>query len=440
MHLREAINFLKQDIWRIRLSELPRKKSFLIKQLRIILLVIKGFDEDKCALRASALTFYSLLSIVPAFALLFGVAKGFGLQKLLEKELFEKFRGQEEVMTWVISFAQSMLDNTRGGLIAGVGVAFLLWFIIRLLGNIERSFNEIWGVSQGRKISRKLTDYLAVVFICPILLVMASSVNLFITTQITQITQKIDLLGALSPIIMFSVKALPYCVIWLLFTFIYVFMPNTNVYYRSAFIGGIVAGTVFQIVQWAYITFQIGVAKYGAIYGSFAALPLFLIWLQASWVIVLFGSEVSFAYQSVDTYEFEPDSMKVSYKFKKLLMLRICQACVRNFCDGKDALTAVEITNALGVPVRLVNHILHELVQCRILSETIEDNNDEPGYPPARDVNSLSISFVSRIIDQLGTNHIPLPASREMGMIERSLGKFESYIEKSEDNLLLKDI
>jgi membrane protein len=440
LNFREIVDFLKHDIWRVRLDELPRKKSFLIKQLRIILLVVKGFDEDKCALRASALTFYSLLSIVPAVALLFGVAKGFGIQKLLENELFERFRGQEEVMIWIISFAQSMLENARGGLIAGVGVAFLLWFIIRLLGNIEKSFNEIWGVSEGRRISRKMTDYLAVVFICPILLVMASSITIFITTQITHITQKIDLLGAISPIIMFSLKALPYCVIWLLFTFIYLFMPNTNVHYRSAFIGGIIAGTIFQIVQWVYITFQIGVSKYGAIYGSFAALPLFLIWLQISWFIVLFGSEVTFAYQNVDTYEFEPDSMKVSYRFKKLILLRICQVCVRNFCDGKDALTAAEITNTLEAPIRLVNHILHELVQCRILSETKENSAGEPGYQPARDINSLSISVVSQAIDQLGSNHIPLPLSDEMHKIEKSLEKFEVCIEKSEGNLLIRDI
>ena len=440
MGFRKVIDFLKQDIWRIRLNELPQKKSFLIKQLRIILLVFRGFDEDKCALRASALTFYSLLSIVPAVALLFGIAKGFGLQKLLEHELFDKFRGQEEVMAWVISFAQTMLENARGGLIAGVGVAFLFWFIIRLLGNIEESFNEIWGVKHGRKLSRKLSDYLAVVFICPLTLVMTSSTTIFITTQITRITQKIDLLGPISPLILFLVKALPYCVIWLLFTFIYIFMPNTKVRFRNALIGGVIAGTFFEVVQWIYINFQIGVAKYGAIYGSFAALPLFLIWLQLSWLIVLFGSEVSFAYQNVDTYEFEPDSMRVSYSMKKLLALRIAQACISNFVRNEKPLTESMISNNLEIPIRLVRSILYELIEGGILSEVVENSEGESGYIPARDINSLSINYVSQALDQLGTDDIPISQSSEMSLITKSLEGIASCIENSEENLLLKDI
>ena len=197
--IQRIIDFIRQDLWRFRLNELPRKKSFLIKQLRIVILSFRGFDEDKCNLRASALTFYSLMSIVPAAAMAFGVAKGFGLQKLLEKELFEKLKGQEEVITWVITFANSMLENTKGGLIAGIGIAVLFWLILKLLGNIENSFNDIWGIQHPRKLGRKLSDYLAVMFVCPILLVMSSSITIFITTQITHITQKIDLLGPLSP-------------------------------------------------------------------------------------------------------------------------------------------------------------------------------------------------------------------------------------------------
>ena len=436
----KLIDFLRQDVWRIRSGTLPRKRSFLLKQLRIIILAFRGFDEDKCSLRASALTFYSLLSIVPTAAMIFGVAKGFALEKRVEKELLEKFKGQEEVITKVIEFANSMLEETKGGLIAGIGVVVLFYLIIKLLGNVENSFNDIWGVTHARTLGRKLSDYLSMMLICPVLLVMSSSITVFITTQVTLITDKIALLGIFSPIISVLLKILPYCVIWLLFTFIYIFIPNTKVHFRSGLLGGIVAGTIYQIVQWLYITFQIGVAKYGAIYGSFAALPFFLIWLQLSWLIVLFGAEISFAFQNVETYEFEPDSLRARPSFRKLLALRIAQVCIKNFCNGERPLSAEQISHALEIPIRLVNLILFELVESRILSEVRETSDDEPLFQPARNVDTLSINYIIQALDRLGTDNIPVAQSEELTKISHCLEAFTSIVEKSELNLLLKDI
>ncbi|HOO90878.1 MAG TPA: YihY/virulence factor BrkB family protein [Syntrophales bacterium] len=341
------IEFIKGDIWRIRLKDLPRKRSFLIKQLRIFLLSLRGFDEDKCQLRASALTFYSLISIVPVAAMAFGIAKGFGFEKRLERQLLEQFQGQEEVITRVIDFAHSLLTNTKGGVIAGVGVILLFWAVIKVLGNIEASFNDIWGIREARSLGRKFSDYLSVMLLCPILLILSSSAAVFITTQVTLIVEKISLLGIFSPLISFLLKLLPYGIVWVLFSFLYIFMPNTKVNFRSGILAGIIAGTIYQIVQFGYIAFQVGAAKYNAIYGSFAALPLFLIWLQLSWLIVLFGAEFSFAHQNVDTYEFEPDSLKISGSFKRLLSLQIAHLLVSNFAEGEKPLTATQISHRL---------------------------------------------------------------------------------------------
>ena len=139
--LSNIIKFVTTDIWRIRLKDLPRKKSFLIKQLRTVLLAVRGFDEDKCLLRASSLTFYTLLSIVPVVAMAFGIAKGFGFEHYLEKQFFEKFPGQETVLVQIVDFAQKLLENTKGGVIAGIGVVILFWSVMKLLGHIESSFN-----------------------------------------------------------------------------------------------------------------------------------------------------------------------------------------------------------------------------------------------------------------------------------------------------------
>ena len=300
----KVIDFLKTDIWRIRLENYSRNKSFFLRQLRIIVLAVRGFAEDKCKFRASALTFYSLLSIVPVIAMMFGIAKGFGLEKRVETELLQKMQGpgQQEVAVKIITFANSLLENAKGGFIAGVGVAFLFWTIIKVLSNIENSFNDIWGVKKPRTLGRRFSDYLSVMLVCPFLMIMASSATVVISSQVRVIIQQSALLSAVAPLILFTLKLLPYCTIWITFTFIFIFMPNTKVRLRSGFLGGVVAGTIFQMVQWIYINFQIVTAKYSAIYGGFAALPLFLLWLQISWLVVLFGAELSFAHQNVETY------------------------------------------------------------------------------------------------------------------------------------------
>jgi len=434
------IDFMKGDIWRVRLKDLPRKQSFLIKQLRIFLISVRGFAEDKCRLRASALTFYSLISIVPLAAMAFGIAKGFGFEKHLQRELLEQFQGQEEIITRVITFANSLLINTKGGVIAGVGIVVLFWAVIKVLWNIETSFNDIWGIREPRSLGRKFSDYLSVILLCPILMIISSSVTVFITTHVTLIMDKIALLGIFSPLISFVLNVLPYGIIWILFSFLYIFMPNTKVRFRSGILAGIIAGTIYQILQFGYITFQVGAAKYNAIYGSFAALPLFLIWLQLSWLIVLFGAEFSFAHQNVDTYEFEPDSLKISGSFKRLLSLQISHLLVANFSGGGSPLTATQISHRLEIPIRLVHQILFELNACGIVSDTQTQEHKESGYQPARDIHTLTIQFVIDSLEDRGTDAIPVAKTAESEALSEILRTFRDEVTHSPSNRLLKDI
>ena len=370
----------------------------------------------------------------------FGIAKGFGFEKRLERQLLEQFQGQEEVITRVITFAESLLTNTKGGVLAGVGIVVLFWAVIKVLSNIEASFNDIWGIREARSWGRKFSDYLSVMLLGPILMILSSSVTVFITTQVTLIMEKIALLGVFSPLISFILKVLPYGIIWVLFTFLYIFMPNTKVTFKSGLLAGIIAGTIYQIVQFGYITFQVGAAKYNAIYGSFAALPLFLVWLQLSWLIVLFGAEFSFAHQNVDTYEFEPDSLKVSSLFKRLLSLRIAHLLVSNFAQGGRPLTATQISHRLETPIRLVHQILFELTAAGIVSDTQTEEYKEPGYQPARDINTLTIRFVIDALDDRGTDAIPVAETEEGKVLSTILQTFRDEVARSPSNRLLKDI
>ena len=436
----KAIHFLTVDIWRIRLRDLSKAKAFLLKQLRVILLAFRGFTEDKCQLHASALTFYSLLSIVPVVAMAFGVAKGFGFETMLQNQLMEKLQGQEEVATQVIAFSQALLENTKGGLIAGIGIAILIWTVIKVLGTIENSFNDIWGIRKARSLGRKFSDYLSIMLIAPILFIMSSSVTVAISSQIVRIVDSISFLGAFAPIILASLKLLPFAVIWILFTFIYMIMPNTKVKFPAALAAGIVAGTVYQLVQWIYITFQIGVAKFNAIYGSFAALPLFLVWLQLSWRILLLGAEVSFSYQNEETYEFEQDCLQASYRFKRLLTLRIMHILVRNFVDGDKPLDENQIAHSLDMPIRLVRQLLFELSEAGLVSEVKGENDKLAGYQPARDVDQLTIQYIMNTLEQHGIDTVPVAKTKEFQAIAGSLKKLNQLIINSDANLLLKDV
>ncbi|MGD8353182.1 MAG: YihY/virulence factor BrkB family protein, partial [Pseudomonadota bacterium] len=315
--LKGILFFLKTGIWRIRKSDVSVVTWFMIKVLRIILLTFRGFVENRCQLRASSLTFYSLLSIVPVMAMAFGVAKGFGFQRTLQREVGKILSAHREIAEQIMNFANNLLDNTRGGLVAGIGFAFLVWTVVKVLSNIEHSFNEIWGVQESRTWVRKVSDYLSLMFLLPLLFLVSSAATVVVAGQVKAIMTHVSLLGYLAPVIHVLLRLLPLLVIWFMFTLLYIFMPNTHVKIRAALVAGIAAGSAYQLFQFLYVTFQIGVAKYNAIYGSFAALPLFLIWLQASWMIVLSGAELSFATQNVDTYEFEPDANLASPAFRK---------------------------------------------------------------------------------------------------------------------------
>jgi membrane protein len=433
------VSFLQHGLWRVRIRTLPKYQYVLFRQLRIVMLAIRGFAEDRCQLRASALTFFTLLSIVPVVAMAFGVAKGFGFDQHLESILMEKMHGQEEVMAQVLEFSNAMLANTKGGLIAGVGIALLFWAVIKLLGNIENSFNAIWGIKRGRSMGRKFSDYLSVMLICPLLLIVASSMTVFITSQVTMVAAQLAVLGPVSALILLSLKIIPYAIVWTLFTFIYLFMPNTKVSFSAGVLAGITAGTIYQCVQWAYIFFQMGVAKYNAIYGSFAALPMFLVWLQASWLVVLFGAEISFAVDNEETFELEHDSKHTSHRFKRLLSLKIVEICAKHF-DGQGPLDVRTIAGQLDAPIRLVRELLFELVEANVLSEVTDGNAKSERYQPAQDIGQLTLKHVLDLMDRHGNDDVTVVNEQALAGISQHMEALDTLVRQSSDNVPLTSL
>jgi len=438
--LRSLIHFITIGIWHIESRNFSWSKSFFLRQLRIVVLAVRGFKEDKLQLRASALTLYSLLAIVPVLAMAFAVAKGFGFDALLEAQLLTRFSTQQEVLTKAIGFARNMLAKTRGGLIAGIGVVVLYWAVIKVLGHIERAFNDIWDVARARSLWRKFSDYLTIMLICPVLVILSSSATVFIKTQITLIVDKIALLGFFSPLIYVLFKLIPYVLIWLLFTLTYIMMPNTSVKISSGLVAGIVAGTIYQLLQLVYINFQFLLARSNAIYGSFAALPLFLIWLQASWLVVLFGAEIAYAHQNNEAYAFDRASHRISFSLKKRIALLVAHLVVTNFTKAEEPFTAQQISTRLEIPLRLVQRTLVDLMASGIVSATESQVPEEPAYQPALDTDLLTIGYISGALERIGTDHLTLPHTRASETMVKSLGKFEETLTHHSDNLRLKDI
>ncbi len=438
--MKQINDFIQTGIWRIRVKGLSKRKSVLIQTLRIAILSFRNFQKNQCILRASALTFYSLLSIVPVVAMAFGIAKGFGLDKRLEAEILTSMKSYEEVAQQVIGFSRAMLDNTKGGLVAGIGVILLFTSIIKLLGNIELAFNDIWGVKVGRNFGRKFSDYMSLMLICPLLWITSSSVSIFLISQVTAITEQIKILGFLSPLILGALRLIPVVVIGGLFSFMYSYMPNTKVKLTSALVAGAIAGVIYQVLQWGYIHFQVGAANYGAIYGSFAALPLFLMWLQLSWFVVLFGAEISFAHQNVETYEFEPDCQNVSQAFKKLVALRITQLCIERFKAAQNALSDIQIAEEIEIPIRLVRNLIYELVGAGVLVEIRTESQKSTAYHPGRPLESLTIQGVLDALDKKGITDFPITRTSEFDFLSEQVRKMHDLFINSQDNVLLKEI
>lgn len=434
---KRVTHFLTHNLWRVRLDKLGKKQGFLVRQLRVFSLAINGFNEDKCLLKATALTYYTLFSIVPIIALAFAIAKGFGFEQSLQQDLLLKFQDQKDILTQAFVYADKMLANTKGGLIAGVGIVLLLWSIISLLNSIENSFNEIWEIKRGRTWTRKITDYLSIMLIGPIFIILSGGLTVWLKTGLDTVASNVSLI---SPATALFLKIFAFGLLWGMFIFLYMALPNTKVTFKGAAMGSLVAALLFELLQWAYVSSQIGVAQYNKIYGSFAALPLFLVWVQYSWFVVLFGAELTFAHQNVDHYELESDINNISDRYKRVIALMIANLVVKNFNDGKPSLTAIEIAHKLDLPVRLARVIINEFTETGVFNEVKMLNDKEIGYQPGISDSKLTVKFIIDKLDEKGVNELPIESGKELETVNRLMKDMDEVLNTTKGNMLVKDL
>ena len=419
---------------------LRKSVPFWVRQRRIIYMLFKGIKRDNIYIKASALTFFSILSVIPLVALAFGIAKGFGLSDQLRAQIIMQFHNQEQVMNWILDFANNTLENTSGGWLAGIGVAFLFYSVGQLLGYIESIFNSIWRVDETRVWYRQITDYLAVIILVPALFIASSSVTVLATTKLNDILSRSDMLEMLKPVVSFLVKLIPYILLFTLATGAFLAMPNTRVKLRSALIAGLFAGIALQVLQVVYVESQMGITKLGTLYGSFAAVPLLMVWIQMSWVVLLMGAQLSYYMQNITRYEFEFDVQTVSPKQKKRLALLVMHSLIEDFIKGAKARSPEEISLELSLPVRTVHECLDMLRDASLVTQVWNEEKELHVYQPATDINRMTLSFVLDEIELSGSVHKVVINNSDYRKIDAALTKFENLVASSEVNVLLRDI
>lgn len=433
-------HFFTHDLWNLGTNTAGERPgdAAMLRWLRILYVAGQGFHYDRCTLRASALTFYSLLAIVPVLALAIGIAQGFGLDLVIERELLFQFSNYQEVVAEALTFARNLLAQTRGSVIAGLGIIILIWTVVNILSQIEDSFNYIWMVRQARSWKRKFSDYLSASWICPFLMIISSSTLVVMVTEIESITEKIPYIGTYSRFIKLLFDLIPLVATWALMTFLYVFMPNTKVRLKSAFVAGFACAIIYHLFHIIYVWFQFRISSYGAVYGSFVAFPLFLIWLQISWMIILFGAELTYAHQFRGLIALKKDAQaRMAFQDRELYALNIMHRSITLFSEGKPAPTAEELADHSRIPLHATKLVLDDLVETSLLSSSLR--KQEEVYQPAKDISNLRIADVSLALSRCGYSFPMAQWCGEKHILQK-FNELQSSMTESSANKLIKDI
>ena len=378
--------FLKEDIWRVTRNDVSKTRYFFYGIIKKLFLTIDAFTKNEIMESAAALTYSTLLAIVPITAVLFAVARGFGQSIYIEEWFRSVLESQPQVAETIIGFVNSYLVHTKSGIFLGVGLLFMLWTVLMLTSRIEKAFNDIWQVKKPRSVFRTFTDYLAMFFMVPIIIVVSSGLSIFMATTADSIDEVI-----IAPFISLLLDIMPYFFMVAVFTTLFMFMPNTKVKFKSAIVPGCLTGVAMQILQLFYIHSQVWVSSYNAIYGSFAALPLFILWVQISWTICLFGAELTYADQNLEEYAFMTKSKDICSKYRTMMSALIMSIICKRFKEGKSPASALELKLKTNIPIRIVNEILYELTCINMVSEILADEKgEEPRFQPAEDIKRLT--------------------------------------------------
>lgn len=367
------------------------------RMVKTLNLTMSAFFNSSLQNKSMSLTYQTVLSIVPAIALLVAIGRGFGLQDALQSQLYQMFPSQDKSITTVMKFVDSYLTSATQGVFVGVGIVVLLWTVVSLLSSIEDTFNSIWGVLRSRTLYQKITDYIAICLMIPVLMICSSGISIFMSGM----AQSNLVLPFLTPLVNVGLELVPLFLGWLAFTLSYYLIPNTKVEFKYAAIAGIMAAISFQILQLLFLNGQIYVSKYNAIYGSFAFLPLMLIWLQLSWLVLLTGCMIAYSMQNVFTFNLMGDENSISNRGWHNVALIVMAVAVQRFHIRLKPLTKQQIAVEYYLPIRIVGRIIDKLKTARLIYD-VSLNNGAIGISPAVESENFTVADFLKAFDNVG--------------------------------------
>jgi membrane protein len=415
-----AKDWFTVSLWQVEEERLGRLRRFFLRQMQLLVLVYREFLADRCMLQASALTYFTLLAIVPLFALTFALLKGFGAQQALEPIILERFTvGSEEMVSTIIGY----IDRTNFGSLGVIGLITFLATVVALLTNVEQTFNLIWGVGEARSPFRRFADYFSVLTFAPLLLFAAISMTTTLESQ--TFVQTLLEMALVGEVIYFLFRLLPYVAMWAAFVFLYTFMPNVKVRLGAALVGGILGGTIWQLAQWGYVTFQVGVSRYNAIYGGMAALPILMVWIYVSWLIVLLGAEVAYAWQNQTIIRREIREQKINFLNQEMVALSIMMVVARTFLAGEKPWGLQRISDTLCLPPRLARQTIDELLELGLLSEVHLAKEEDFAYQPASPPQQMPVHAILKALREDGVGLNRLEDIPEWRMVQELEARFD---------------
>lgn len=431
---KRTIHFLTHEIWEIGDRNLSSGKILMVNLLRKIILSFKGFTQSELVAKSASLSFRTVLALVPILALVLAVGRGFGMAEKVKEVIAETLKGQSELVPYITGFIDSYLEQMSGGIIIGIGVVLLLWTVISAFQEVEANFNKIWNVEKSRSFFHQFTTYIAMIVLVPVLITLASGVSIYINNRMNTV------LGDFySPLSTFLIKVLPFFFYWVLFTLLYFVVPNTKVKIVHALFAGIICGTIFQLFQYLYINGQINLSRYNTVYGTFAAIPLLFFWLQISWLIVLYGAELSFVSQNLKDKYYEYDRDKTSRRFMDFVLLLISKIVIKRFEDGLPPVSASYIAHKSNLPIRMVIDGLKTLTNISIIVEITDDNNNRT-YMPAIDINKISVAMILDKLETTGKENYEVRRGNHYSELWQLVKEIKEKGNESNRTLLVKDL
>ncbi len=423
--------FVRYDMWRRTSTEIDswyKRLGYMV--IRTIALVVRGFTSKNLNDQAKALTYSLIFAVVPILAMVVAVAKGFGVADVIEQQLNASFLGGTNMVPTIMAMVDRYLETAQGGLFIGIGIIILLWAIYSFFQSVETAFNRIWNVKKSRSILRQVTTYIAIVVLIPVLIVCSAGLNIFVHSAVENAVHLEALHESLHTD---GVKLLQFIICWLLFTIMYVAIPNTKVRFLPAVIPGVLMGTLFQLLQMLSVYLIALLGRTSIVYGAFASIPILMTWLQWTSLLILIGAEMSYAIQNNEEFEYEQDLNVMSRRYKDFIMLYLLSTIIRRFENDEEPLTAHQLAVRDHLPIRVVNQLLGRMVETGLVREVYHEE-EEKSYQPALDTHKISIGMVLDRIDAQGAEEFLTSPTPEMQAF------WERYVEVKKKHTTLNDI